>query len=27
MTRMIGELMRSPEGAGIVERINKAVQK
>ena len=27
MTRMVSQIMQSPEGAALVERINKAVQK
>lgn len=27
MTRMVSQIMQSPEGAELVERINKAVQK
>ena len=27
MVQMISRIMQSPEGAGVVERINKAVQK
>lgn len=27
MVQMINQIMQSPEGAGVVERINKAVQK
>ena len=27
VTRMVSQIMQSPEGAALVERINKAVQK